>query len=152
MPVDLIIEAEDFSATTSPDPPLAWTLATDVPGYSGTGFMDLGPGSGAACVDTAAFDMCAASLVYDITIDAPATYYFHARMYATFSGEDSIWYGVDGAVAMPFVDCVEDSNWHWSSGGSHVLQPGAHTLTIWQRESGVRLDKLALTLAPVAPP
>ena len=152
MPVDIVIEAEDYSSSTAPKPPFAWTLETDVQGYSAAGFMHLGPSDGNACTTPSAFDTCAASLVYDVTIPADATFYFHARTFATSSSNDSLWYGVDGTVVMPDVGCAQDATWHWRSGGSHVLPAGAHTITIWQRESGVRLDQIALTLAANPPP
>jgi len=148
---DLVIEAEAFSSTTKPGAP-AWMLKTDVAGYSGTGFMELGPGTGAACTDTTILATCAASMTYQISIAAAATYHFQVRMFATTTAEDSLWYGLDGVVVTTAIDAPDDGMWDWITGATLQLTPGNHAITLWQRESGARVDRLALTTSATPPP
>jgi hypothetical protein len=48
---------------------------------------------------------------------------------------------------------THDSMWHWvTSTGTFTLPPGMHTLTLWQREAGARVDVVALTRSMMPPP
>src|SRR5262245_57363767 len=95
-PIDAVprlrFEAEDFNAMTMPTAD-AWVLMTDIPGYSGSGFMVAVP-TGTLC-GSPPQGMCP-SLVYQFTIVDPGTYYFHVRMYAATTADDSTYWGVDG--------------------------------------------------------
>lgn len=148
----LVIEAEAFSALTMPGP-RAWTAQTDKPGFSGAAFMQCGPGTGAYCPNDAALDTCAATLVYQLSIDTAATYWVHVRGFAVDASDDTMWYGLDGTPAPDALGIIHDSQWHWSTGAtSYVLSSGAHTLTIWQRECGARADVVAVTPSQTPPP
>lgn len=153
MPAErLVIEAEQFTTTTMPGAN-AWTAQTDQPGFSGTAFMQCGPGTGAYCPNDAALETCAATLVYTLQVTAAGTYYVHVRGLAFGTSDDSVWYGVDGPAAADSLDVIHDSQWHWTTGATtYALAAGAHTLTIWQRECGARADVVAVTPSAMPPP
>ncbi|MEP6863604.1 MAG: hypothetical protein ABJE66_23465 [Deltaproteobacteria bacterium] len=147
----LVIEAEQFTTTTMPGAN-AWTARTDQAGFSGTAFMQCGPGTGAYCPNDAALGICAATLVYSLQIATAGTYYVHVRGLAFGTSDDSVWYGVDGPAAADSLDLIHDSQWHWTTGATtYTLAAGAHTLTIWQRECGARADVVAVTPSAIPP-
>jgi hypothetical protein len=147
----LVVEAEQFTTTTMPGTH-AWTAQTDHAGFSGTAFMQCGPGTGTYCPNDVALDACAATLVYTMQVAAAGTYYVHVRGLAVDSSDDSVWYGVDGPAAADSLDVIHDSQWHWTTGATtYSLGAGAHTLTIWQRECGARADVVAVTPSAMPP-
>src|ERR1041384_2731857 len=71
---ELILEAEAFSSTTGPGI-FHWSLVTDPAGYSGAGLMQCQPATGTACANLAQVPVCAAQLVYQVTIAELGTYF-----------------------------------------------------------------------------
>lgn len=147
----LVLEAEAFSSMTVPTDH-QWTSATDETGYSGASFMQCLPNNGAACPDAGQVPVCGASLVYQIAIAQPASYFFHVRTLAHTKSDDSIWYGLDGVVDPKAMDLPNDGTWRWTTGDSFSLGAGPHTLHVWQREGGARVDVVALTTSSSPPP
>lgn len=149
--VSFVIEAEAYSSTTMP---LAyqWTSVADEAGYSGVSFMQCLPNDGTFCPTAANVPTCSASLVYQIEIAQPGAYFFHARTLGRTTADDSIWYGVDGVLDLNAMVLPNDGAWHWTTGDSFNLGAGAHTLQVWEREVGARLDALALTSSSTPPP
>jgi hypothetical protein len=140
----ILIEAENYA--TKHDTVSNWSLQNSIAGYTGTGFMECGPGNGTFCPNDANLDNCAASMQYTFTIGVGATYYVHARMYAISASEDTIWYGIDNVPAPNAINVAQDSSWHWPDGAmAYPLAPGPHSLTVWQRECGAKIDALAIT-------
>jgi len=150
-PVSFLIEAEAYSSTTM-QLGHQWTAVTDEAGYSGGSFMQCLPNSGAACSPADQVPTCSASLIYQIEIAQPGAYFFHARMLGRTTADNSIWYGVDGVLDLNAMGLPNDGVWHWTTGDSFSLAAGAHTLHIWQREIGARVDVVALTLSSTPPP
>jgi hypothetical protein len=150
-PVSFLIEAEAYSSTTIP---MAhqWTAVMDEAGYSGASFMQCLPIAGTACSLVAEVPTCSASLVYQIDVAQPGAYFFHARTLGRTTSENSIWYGIDGVPDPRPMGLPADAIWHWTTGDSFSLAAGAHTLHIWQREIGARVDVVALTLSSTPPP
>ena len=136
-----IFEAEAFTskaATATHD----WTEVTTIAGYSGTGYLILTPDNSAACGTQATVTTCAASVVYNLPIEESGTYYIYARLYASTTSHDSVWFGVNGVVD-DMIDVTEDSTWRWVGGTARMLPAGAHQLSVWQRE-GARFDVIAV--------
>lgn len=146
-----VVEAEAFSSMTKP---MAnqWMPVTDEAGYSGASFMQCLPNNGAACSDASLVPACGASLVYQISIAQPASYFFHVRTLARTISDDSIWYGLDGVVDPNAMGLPNDGAWHWTTGDSFQIGAGPHTLHVWQREGGARVDVVALTTSSTPPP
>jgi hypothetical protein len=147
-----VIEAESYTSTASPQPAYVWTAVTDVPGYSGSAFMQVIPADGTYCDVPAMLATCAASLVYDLPGVAAGTYYFHTRLYSMTMGDDSLWFGLDGAAIGPALIPPVYNAWTWKTSASFPVAEGNHTLVVWQREAGERVDIVALTQSATPPP
>ena len=139
-----VIEAESATSSTMPAAH-QWMAETTIAGYSGASFMQCMPNDGGPCPDSTQLATCAASLVYHIDVVTAGTYYFHVRMLAQTTADDSIWYGIDGVPDPTPIDHLEDGTWRWDTGDSFALAAGPHTLHVWQREGGARVDVVALT-------
>jgi len=151
---DLLIEAEAFTQNVQPPSQTnAWVVTTTPAGYRGTALVKCGPMTGVGCPNDSNLDSCASHLIYDVAVVAPTTLHVHVRGLATSSSDDSVWYGIDGVAAPAEINFVQDSIWHYGTGDqAFVLAPGAHTVTLWQRECGVCIDQIALTVGATAPP
>jgi len=149
-PVAGVVEAECFASKT--ETTYAWSPTTTLSGFSGTSYMQCGPGTGGVCSDPAMLPSCAASLVYDFDLTAGGDHHVHVRQLSITGsgGDNSIWYQLDATppVAMAF---TADSTWEWDTDGPITLASGAHVLTIWQRECGARVDVVALTTSDTPP-
>jgi hypothetical protein len=149
-PDEIVIEAESY--TTKQDTLSMWSLQTSISGASGSAFMQCGPGTGTFCANDATLTSCAASMRYTFTLTGGATYYVHVRMYAFSAADDTIWYGIDDAPAADALNVSQDSQWHWVTGTTtYPLPPGPHSLTVWQRECGAKVDVVAVTARAVYP-
>lgn len=147
-PMNVIIEAENYNGSTSPLE--SWMRASSIPNASGGNYMQCGPDDGASCDATTMPGSCA-SLVYDVTLPAAATYWFQVRMYATGTSQNSLWYAIDGAVDPTSIQFTTYDAWVWITGASHSLAAGPHTITLYQRECGACVDELALTTTATPP-
>jgi hypothetical protein len=144
-----VFEAEAAGANvrgTGTKTPL-WTAesaATEptVTGYSGGGFLHLLPGDGYGCTPL----QCAA-VGYPFTSTVTGTYYLHLRLYATPGGaNDSVLAGLDGTAATGHeIDVLGDSAWHWAPPLTVALTAGLHSVWVWQREAGIRMDLVVLS-------
>jgi hypothetical protein len=140
----LLREAEDpdsMDATGSH----SWSPASDLPGFSGSGFLEASPDIGFGCTSPAVLSTCAPSLTYDFLIPEDNTWFFWARMLSVDGNEDSLWYQIDGNLDPTPINQTEDGTWKWELGSGRALAPGTHVLTIWMREDGARLDMVALS-------
>ena len=147
--VPFVIEAEAFTSNV-PQGIHIWELLTDSPGFRGAGFMQVTPNDNASCA-TSITTTCSA-ISYQVTIPTSAAIRVQIRARSFSTDEDSAWYGFDGVVT-DVLDVAEDGNWNWTLGPTPiVLGAGAHTLTLWFREAGVRVDQVALTPDATPPP
>lgn len=146
-----ILEAEDFTSRLMPGTH-QWTEATMLPGFSGASYMYLAGGDGNACVTNV---VTCASMSYAISLQDGGEYYVHLRMWSNAASTDSVWVSLDDptATAITAVDLIQDATFKWTtSPGTYILPAGAHTLTIWHREGGAIVDKLALIQDATPPP
>src|SRR5439155_19112249 len=79
------------------------------------------------------------------------THYIWIRGYALDGTEDSINVGIDGGSAVA-TTLSQYNTWQWSSavqgGGTasfNVASTGNHTVNLWMREDGMRIDRVILT-------
>lgn len=158
MPVDIFIEAENFTQNTQPRD-VMWVAHIDVPGYSGTSAMRADGGDGDVCpaslIDSVL--LCSAAMFYDVNVPVAANYTLWVRMWADSTTVDSLFVTVDDGLALTAqaVDVAEDSTWHWVKPPiltTFSLSVGTHRLGVWQREGGARIDRLALMASSATPP
>jgi hypothetical protein len=165
-----VVEAEDYdSQTPPPDPdqtiPYLWRFTDANPvgamiDFSGDGYLHLTPNAGRAYDDSPTF---VPRLDYQVVFAQGGPHYIWARGFAGDSGADSFNAGIDGASpptgsALQRIDRIFTSDWGWVGQSHGIMQayeglravvevpsPGLHTLNIWMREDGFKLDKLLLT-------
>ena len=167
----VVIEAEDFDVNRSPSlssPGTAWVVANTLPDFQGTGYVDLTPNIGEFGGNTPDVFTNFNRLDYCINFPAAGTYYLWARgSTANDGGNNSFHFGLDGVSPDEFTRRVGNriSNWGGDAGNVNafgwirdvngidassvariaVATPGVHTLNIWEREDGLKLDRFLLT-------
>ncbi|MEM1142988.1 MAG: putative Ig domain-containing protein [Pseudomonadota bacterium] len=100
-------------------------------------------------------------LDYAANFVASGTHYVWVRGFGKNLGGDSVHVGLDGVgqASSRRVDAFPEQSWSWSNQiqvSPGVLQiatievdsPGVHTLNVWMREDGFRIDKIVLTTDP----
>ncbi|HXX42804.1 MAG TPA: alpha-amylase family glycosyl hydrolase [Chthoniobacterales bacterium] len=147
-------EAENFVANNSPRTPVgsiahSWTLGNATTGYSGSGYMEATPNVGPPGGNA---DNNSPELQFTVNFTSTGTHYIWMRGYAPTSSDDSMWVGIDGANS---VACTlnQYNVWQWSNapqGSSNaptipVATTGNHTVSLWMREDGLKIDEVILT-------
>ncbi|MEP0546416.1 MAG: T9SS type A sorting domain-containing protein, partial [Rhodothermales bacterium] len=131
----------------------SWEATGSFAGSSGDALQAM-PNVGANAQDTDR----GPRLDYAVNFATPGTYYVWARLNGDNSGSNSVHIGLDGEPATygrQGLDFDGNGNWQWANrvdgrSGSdrvrvEVTTPGVHTLNLWMREDGTRVDKIVLT-------
>ncbi len=86
---------------------------------------------------------------FDVDFTTTGSYTMYVRAAPTASSgwaSDSIWIAIDGNLNTTYVDFTDDNpNFHWSSGTISVGSAGVHTIQVFGREDGIRVDKIVVT-------
>ena len=167
----VVVEAEDYDVNRSPStqtPLSSWAIASSLPGFVGSGYVDSTPNTGEFSGNTPDQFTNANRLDYCINFPVAGTYYLWARgSTANDGGNNSFHFGIDGVSPDEFSRRVGNriSNWGGNAGSINdfgwvrdvngtgagsfariaIAAPGVHTLSIWQREDGLKLDRFLLT-------
>lgn len=143
----LVVEAEGFTTNNSPRSDHSWTAMTATPGFSGTGYMEAMPNSGA----TLAAGTDSPELQYTVTFTNSGTFQIWIRGQAPTDADDSVWVAVDSGTAVP-VTLTATNAWQWSNrnhttgtSATVAVTAGTRTLRVWMREDGLKLDRILLT-------
>jgi hypothetical protein len=144
---DFVMEAEHFDATTASTD--TWTLATDsaASGGASDNVLQSLPNDGTAY---ASFDPTASHADYAIDVPASGSYYVLIRDYGATSSDDSVYVSIDGGSTTQTVTAGRTLDWK-ASPGTLTIPAGRHTLTIWDREDGVEIDKIVLSTSATLP-
>ena len=158
----LIVEAEDFSAAVSGTGNAAghdWQEVSDG-SVSGGSYLIASPNVGRNVGD----DTRGPRRDYQVTVDAPGTFYVWARMLGSSGSNDSVHIGVNGTPATYGRYGLTDASgdWVWENrvanrAGTDVVSvtfdsAGTHTINLWMREDGTAVDKIFLTRDPSETP
>ena len=114
-----------------------------VKGASGAKYLQIAIGKGKApkvsCQTTFAFD-----------VDKEAPYYLWCRVWWDGECSNSFTMTLDDGLPFIFGEDATYNAWHWVKAPPRLkqlnLSKGRHTLTIKNREDGVRLDQILLTV------
>jgi hypothetical protein len=128
----------------------SWLTQTVLAGYSGASYLNAPPDTG--LIFTPTYTATSPELRYSINFTTTGTYYTWLRGYASNGGGDSVYVSLNDQPAATLTGFAP-RQWSWansnaSQGGRFTIQvttPGLHTLHIWQREDGLRLDRILLT-------
>lgn len=92
-------------------------------------------------------------LQYAINFTTPGTYTVWLRGYTPNAAGDSTYLGLNGQLVTPLTGFAP-GRWSWAAKDSNtpssvatiaITEPGLHTLNLWMREDGLRLDRIVLT-------
>lgn len=143
----VVMEAEHFTWGNQ-----AWIGQADLVDYTGSGYLSTLPDVDLQYEppDTLAPNP---SLEYTIHFTTTGTYYVWLRGYAPNGAGDSLYMALDDQPVQTLTGFTPRI-WSWAgaqadlSGGAvtiSVTEPGIHILRLWQREDGLRLDRILLT-------
>jgi hypothetical protein len=99
---------------------------------------------------TAAYTSTGPELSYIINFTSTGAYYIWLRGYAPNAAGDSVFLGQDDQLVTTLTGFAP-REWGWGHTTQYgpatiyITQPGLHTLHLWQREDGLRLDRIVLT-------
>ena len=147
----LTVEAEHFTGTVGRSDH-SWVPRTDRAGFVGTSFMRNEPDNGASIV--ANIPTTSPELSYSLTFPTAGVYHVWLRTFAGNLAQDSAHVGLDGQVVATAdkFSCTTYNVWSWCNTTTdgpvatvNVPSAGAHTVNVYMREDGLRLDRLVLT-------
>ncbi|MGE0548755.1 MAG: hypothetical protein AB7R00_16920 [Kofleriaceae bacterium] len=148
IPATVFIEAEDFAAMTMPVTD-AWVFRTDVPGYSGTGFMLASPDS-STCLEA---PLKCPALSYEYDVATSGLYNFFVRVYAADAAAETMMFGDEDEVEDP-VTATQLGSWHWvhyNPTAMYFLGAGGHDAVVWMQDGGLRFDAIAISTLATPP-
>ena len=138
-------EAEYYTTKSSLDAGAHnWTLSTTEACYSGAGYME-GTPNDTTCANTPP-TACGADMTYEFTVTVSGTYDVHFLVSSASGSDDSLHWGIDGSWLETKITNTALGSWVWETGGVQTpsLTAGTHTLNVWMRESGEKIDKIVI--------
>jgi glucose/arabinose dehydrogenase/mono/diheme cytochrome c family protein len=145
----VVFEAENFNANLSARSGHDWGFSNAVTGFSGLGYMEATPNTGANLTTAGSSNP---ELQFTVNFSSSGTHYIWIHGYGANGTDDSIHVGVDGgsSVAMTL---SQTGTWQWSNSiqgvagaaAFNVASTGNHTVNLWMREDGMRIDRVILT-------
>jgi hypothetical protein len=140
------LEAESSSPITAPMRAVnaldATNVSTAVAGASGDRYIEIPKGAG----NPPRINEGEARLAFDI--DEPGDYTLWCRVYWLSECNSSFTMAVDDALPFTFGKDATYNVWHWVKAPPRLKQmtltKGTHTLTIKNRQDGVKLDQVLL--------
>ncbi len=144
----VVIESEHYDAKV-PRGGKDWSLQTSVSGSAGTGYLQALPNTGVT-IDTG-YTTTSPEISFNVQFTTTGTYYVWIRGSAANGNDDSLHAGLDGA-AISSADRISGfRSWTWKRDTLDqapatlvISSPGIHTIHLWMREDGVRVDRLLL--------
>jgi hypothetical protein len=126
----------------------SWTQAAAAPA-SGGQCMVVGPDNGHSWTT----NVTTTSPRLDFKVNFTAgTFFLHIRGDGSNGSNDSCWGGRDGVLLTTVYDYPEVVNsWAWRTVSLGSVTAGIHTINVWAREDGFRLDKIVINTSSTAP-
>lgn len=146
----IVIEAEHFTGQIGAIE-RAWLTQTVRPDYVGFGYINTWPDKGQ--IYTEAITTTSPQLEYTINFTTTGIYTVWLRGYAPNGASDSVYVGLDNQ-SPTVVTGFAPRQWAWQAASKTfaVTEAGEHTLFLWQREDGLRLDRVLLTVSTAYQP
>lgn len=157
----VVIETERYFGNregSGPAEGITWVDLTGE-GSMGEGFLQALPDGGISINGHSNIEANSPHLSYQVDFNTPGpdtTYYLWVKGMAEYSSSDSIHYGLDGvsisSESANAARLVQSGVFTWLSETKAGPRPtvtvpsaGTHTLDIWMREDGAKIDRLLLT-------
>ena len=145
----VVMEAEHYDGNISSSGH-SWTLETAKAGFAGTGYMNALPNSGLNI--NSGYTTTSPQLLFNVNFTTTGTYYVWVRGQADSGTDDSCHAGIDG-TGPASADRLSgfSTGWTWKRDTMDAVPatlvistPGLHTIHLWMREDGLRVDRLLL--------
>jgi Gylcosyl hydrolase family 115 C-terminal domain len=146
----VVIEAEHYLSADSQGSSHAW-IVLEMAGISGDTCVTTEPDDGTTWgADT---DTAAPRLDYSVNFSRSGTFYAFVRGdAATYTGRsDSCSLGIDGVVVADYLYGADPGVWAWVRHTVTISTPGLHTVSLYGREDGGRVDKIVISMSPATP-
>jgi len=144
----VVMEAETHDGLASNGSSDTWTQTSDG-GSSGSSRMDVLPNDGSTW--TANVPTTAPRINYNVNFTSTGTFYLWLRGTGANGNDDSVWAGVDGTVISSNYAPNATGAMTWQNRTVTVSTTGIHTVNVWGREDGFRLDKIVINKSATAP-
>ena len=119
----------------------AWTVDTSFSGYTGTSAMQATPNNKLKITES--IETTSPQLDYQVNFDRAGPQTLWIRGYGSGGSSDSVHAGLNGVATITGIG-VSRTGWGWVSRTIDVPSAGVHTINIWMREDGVRIDKIVV--------
>ncbi len=145
----VVMEAEHFDSHI-PRGGQSWDAKTSQAGFSGAGYLEALPNSGTFL--NSGYVGTSPELFFNIQFTATGTYFVWVRGSGPSGSDDTVHAGVD-STGPTSADRMSgfSTGWTWSRGTLDttpanliISTPGSHTIHLWMREDGLRVDRLLL--------
>lgn len=144
-------EAEHYHSISANGAQDAWTLVA-VAGISGGQVMQLLDDNATTWMSN--IPTTSPRMVYNVNFTSTGTFYLFLRgdTGPQGGGSDSAFAGLDNSPASNYFDFNDSANvWGWISQTISVSTTGLHTIIVWGREDGARIDKIVVSSSSTAP-
>lgn len=141
-------EAEDYHLTTSQGAADFWSVvALDV--VSENAYVQVGPESGDFW--TSDVQATAPRLDYWVDFTEPGAFHIYIRGDAgsTMDSADSCFVAVGDTLSSAVTFSTTPGSWRWAEVVIQVASPGSQRVSVYAREDGFKLDKLAISAEPL---
>lgn len=149
-PGNIFIEAESYNGSSTIDGVHSWVdeggscpTGRNGSGFSGSCLNALPNDSKKTCNNVS---NCGAQLVYNFQTQTAGTYRVHVRGLGESSQDNSIRLRINESKENN-ISFSKRGFWDWSTDKTlHELSAGDHTVTVYMRENGTRIDRLLVSL------
>jgi subtilisin family serine protease len=154
----VVIEAENYYQVVNRNGK-SWSLSTDRAGYVGSAAMFSGPDTNVQL--STGYTTTSPELRYQVEFATAGTYYVWLRAFARDTSDNSVHVGIDGqaATTADHISIGTYGAWAWVQSTMdgpvatiNVSSAGLHTINVWMREDGLRVDRLLLTTSSTNKP
>jgi subtilisin family serine protease len=154
----VVIEAENYYQVVNRNGK-SWTPVTDRAGYVGNSAMFSGPDTNVQIAS--GYTTTSPELRYQVEFTTAGTYYVWLRAFANDTSDNSVHVGLDGqaSTTSDHISTPTYGAWAWVQSTMdgpvatiRVASAGTHTVNIWMREDGLRVDRLLLTTSSTLVP
>jgi len=145
----VVIDAEHYDSKV-PRNSQDWVLKIATTGYAGSGYLEALPNTGISY--NTGYVTSSPELVYNVQFATTGTYYVWVRGIGATGSDDSLHAGLDG-TGPASADRISGigTTWNWKRDTMDaapatlvIASPGLHTIYLWMREDGLKVDKILL--------
>lgn len=146
----VVMEAEHYDEQIPRDGH-DWRIEVFRSGFSRSAYLTALPNTGTFY--STGYVTNSPELIYRVKFATPGTYYVWVRGLASSGNDDSLHAGLDGAgpASADRLTGFSSTSWVWKRGTMDgapatlvIPTAGVHTVHLWMREDGLRVDKLLL--------